>query len=750
MKHQFARVYFICMLVLCCILSFNANAQNKQGYTSLSDALRSGSNLSGNPGPQSVNWTNGGNKYSYTNNDEIHSMDPQTLKDELIFKNKGLTFPASDKPFSYESFQWSHDSKHLVFKTNLRRIYRNSGISDYYTYDLESKQLKQAAKDARTAELSPDGSKVGIERSGNMYVYNFATGKEKQLTSDSTSENGIFNGHFDWVYEEEFGQTQAWNWSPDNKYLAFWQFDERQVPDFQMTNFEGQHPDNVHISIPQVGDPNPSVKIGVVDVESGKKVWLTPDETGDFYIPRIYWTSNPDVLAVMTLNRAQNHMKLYFFNVKTGEHHVVLEENNTTWIAIFDFYTNVNDMVYFPEKSKEFFWVSDRSGYYHIYRYNYDGKLINQVTKGNWDMIKVSGIDSEAKKIYYLSAEDSGLEQQFYSIKFDGSGKTKLSAVPGYHDINMSLNTKYYLDSYSNISTPLHIALCDNSGKTLKMLEDNHPVVDYIKTHAYSAPELFKFKTTDGVSLDGYIIKPINFDPGKKYPVVMTVYGGPESHDVFNSFSTDVWQQWLAQNGYIVANVNNRGIANYGSAFMKIVYKQLGKWESNDFVETANYLAKMPFVDASKMAIMGTSYGGYSTTYTLLTHPGVFKVGIANSPVTDWRLYDDVYTERYMAPLKDNEDGYRNSSDMTFAGNLKDHLLLIHSMSDDNVHPANTMQLLTALTNSGKDVDLRLYPPGAHGAAYNWESYILISEASFQYLERYLKGNNDLPNLNAK
>lgn len=230
----------------------------------------------------------------------------------------------------------------------------------------------------------------------------------------------------------------------------------------------------------------------------------------------------------------------------------------------------------------------------------------------------------------------------------------------------------------------------------------------------------------------------------------MTVYGGPESHDVFNNFSTDAWQQWLAQSGYIVADVNNRGIANYGSAFMKIVYKQLGKWESNDFVETANYLAKLPFVDASKMAIMGTSYGGYSTTYTLLTHPGVFKVGIANSPVTDWRLYDDIYTERYMAPLKDNEDGYKNSSDITHAAGLKDHLLLIHSMSDDNVHPSNTMQLLTALTNAGKDAELRIYPPGAHGAAYNFQSYILLYDVSFQFLERYLKGNNDLPNLNSK
>ena len=394
--------------------------------------------------------------------------------------------------------------------------------------------------------------------------------------------------------------------------------------------------------------------------------------------------------------------------------------------------------------------MSDRSGYYHIYRYAYDGKLINQVTKGEWDVIKVTGINPETKSIYYLSAEASPLEQQLYSIKFDGKEEEKLSQVAGFHDINMSPNTKYYLDTYSNVSTPTHVTLNDDKGKTLKVLEENQVVSNFVKNHAYAPQELFKFKTTDGQMLDGFMLKPVNFDPSKKYPVVMDVYGGPESHDVFNSFNASPWQQWLAQNGYIVVNINNRGIANYGSKFLKVVYKQLGKWESNDFAEAAGYLRSLPYVDGSKMAIMGTSYGGYSTTYTLLSHPGVFKVGIANSPVTDWRLYDDIYTERYMGLLNENADGYNNSADMTHAATMKDHLLLIHSMSDDNVHPANTMQLLTALTNAGKDVDLRIYPRGAHGAAYDFQSYILISNVSFQYLERYLKGNNNLPNLNAK
>jgi dipeptidyl-peptidase 4 len=712
----------------------------QQPFSSLGEALQTSYlTLRGKQGPQNVNWIQGGSQYSFIADSEIHTFDPKTLGEHTVFTNAGMSFPGTGTAFAYESFQWSHDSKHLVFQSNFRHIYRNSGISDYYIYDVDGKQLRQAAKDARSAELSPDGGSVGIERSGNLFVYDFAGGSERRLTNDSASETGIFNGHYDWVYEEEFGQGQAWNWSKDSRYIAFWQFDERPVPLFHMTNYEGTHPEELTIPIPQPGDANPKVRIGVVDVKSGKKVWLTPDETGDFYIPRIYWTSDPDELAVMTLNRQQNHMKLYFVNVRTGEHRVALEEQNSTWVAVFNFYTGVNDMVYFPEKSRDFFWVSDRSGYYHVYHYGYDGKLINAVTKGDWDLIKVTGIDPDTKTIFYLSAEASPLQQQLYSIRYDGSGKRKLTQTEGYHEINMSTNTAYYLDSYSDVRTPLHVGICDAQGRLVKMLEENKEVSAFTAKHEYAPQTLFRFRTSDGADIDGYMVKPVHFDSTKRYPVVLTIYGGPESHDVFDRFGSDGWQQWLAQNGYICVDINNRGVANYGSKFTKAVYGQLGKWESHDFEEAAKYLGGLPYVDGGRLAIMGESYGGYSTTYTLLTHPDVFKVGIANSPVTDWRLYDDIYTERYMGLLPDNAAGYKNSADETHVAGLKAHLLVIHSMSDDNVHPAQTMQLLTALTDAGKDVDLRIYPPGAHGAAYNWQSYLLLETASFEFLERWLK-----------
>ncbi len=732
------------------IFTLFINAQQKQSYGNLTEALLSTGILEGKGSPKSLNWINKGDRYSYIKSsnkgDEIRIYNPKDNADTLVFNGKGINFPGTKVPFTYSSFQWAHDSRHILFQSNPRKIYRRSKISDYYYYSLSTKSLKLAVKDARIAQLSPDGSMIGIERNGNMFVYRFNTNKETQLTFD-TSAN-IFNGHYDWVYEEEFGQPQAWNWSPDNKFIAYWHFNENGVPVFQMTNFEGTHPEYEKIRIPQPGDPNPKVKIGVIDIKTGKNIWLDTGEKGDFYIPRIYWTSEQNVLAVITLNRPQNDMKLFFFNVKTGKRKLVMEEKDNTWVAIYNFYIDVNDMIYFPKNIKEFFWISDRSGYYQIYRYNYDGKLINRVTNGNWDVIKVTGINPITQTIYYTSAEASPLEQQLYSIKFDGTNQKRLTEVPGYHKINMSPNCKYYLDEYSNIKLPKQVELWNTDGKMLKKLHANEQVTDYIKSHEYSYKQLFSFITSDGVKLDCSMIKPTDFDSTKKYPVILSIYGGPESEDVHDSFESYGWNEYLAQQGYIIVDVNNRGSANYGRSFMKIVYLHLGKWESHDFVETANYLKKLPYVDSTEMAIMGTSYGGYSTTFTMLTHPGVFRIGIANSPVTDWRLYDDIYTERYMGLLDDNLQGYIKSSDMTYADSLKGHLLLVHSMSDDNVHVRNTMQLLTALTNAGKDVDLRIYPLGAHGAEYDFTSDLLMHKVYFQYLQRYLKGKCNQPNIN--
>ena len=718
------------------------SAQEKTRFASLQDAMRAGGALGGGFGPRNVNWIDGGRRYSYIaqsdSGESIRLTDPATGLDSLLFRAEGLTFPGTTAAFEYESFQWAHDSRHLVFQTHFQPLYRRSGTSDYYVYALADRSLTLGARGARTAELSPDGAMMGYERDGDLFVYNLAAAKETRLTEDATPTR--YNGHFDWVYEEEFGLAQAWNWSPDGRTIAYWQIDESPEPVLQFSDFAGAHPDWTRIRIPQPGDSNPTARIGAVDVRSGQRVWLDPGESGEYYVPRIYWTSRPDTLAVLTLNRTQNKLKLYFFDVRSGGKRLVFADSSDTWLDVYDFYAGVQDLMRFPTGRQEFLWVSDRDGWQHIYRYDYSGRLINQVTRGRWSVARIEGVDVPHGTIYYTSTAASPLERQLYAVKFDGTGTRRLTTTTGTHAIDMSPDTRYYIDRWSAVSQPRQVELWATGTRMLKRLEDNAKVTQWLATHAYSAPELVRFTTSDAAQIDASVIKPWPFDSTRRYPMVLAIYGGPGSQQVYNSFSSSGWSQWLAQQGYIVVGVNNRGTNNYGRDFMKTTYKRLGYWEAHDFAETARYLATRSYADAAHVAIIGTSYGGYSTVYTMEMYPDLFTVGIANSPVTDWRLYDTIYTERYMGLLSDNTAGYDSSSAIRHAGQIKGHLFLIHSMMDDNVHPQNTMQLLTALTEARIDAELRIYPPGHHGAAYNAQSAFLIQQAMTDFLARHLKG----------
>ncbi|HET8657188.1 MAG TPA: S9 family peptidase [Longimicrobiaceae bacterium] len=742
--------------VLVLMLTAPAAAQQapKKRLATVQDALAASGILAGRSGPASVNWVEGGKRFSYstynpaTGREEVHLFDPATLRDERLFDNRVLTLPGSAQPIEYRSFQWAADSRHIVFQANFRPIYRNSGLADYYVYDTRDHSIRLAARDARTAELSPDGGMLGLERGGNLYVRDLAADSLRALTTEGN--DSVFNGVHDWVYEEEFGETQAWKWSPDSRYIGFWQTDERGVPVARLTDYLGQHPDWVRINYPQVGDHNPQVKIGVVDVHTGERRWLDTGLSGDFYIPRIYWTSEPDTLAVVTLNRAQNHLRLFFFDVRTGARRQVMEETSPTWIDVSDFYADVNDFFTFPAGLKEFFWISDRDGHQQVYRYDYGGALLDQVTKGPWTVTRVEGIDPATKTLYYTSTEASPLQRQLYAIGFDGSGKRRLTQTEGTHEVDLSPGGSFYIDSWSSVREPRTVELWSTAGKKLKTLEANDQTRDWLRTHAYSPAETFHFTTSDGVQLDGFMIRPPDFDASRRYPVLLSVYGGPGSQQVYDEFNHDGWYQYLAQHGYLVVGLNNRGSANYGSAFEKIVYRQLGRWESHDFAELVRYLQRQPYVDGKHVAIQGTSYGGYSTIYTMLQYPDLFALGIANSAVVDWRLYDSIYTERYMGLLPDNLQGYRTSSALPYADRLAGHLLMVHSTMDDNVHPQNTMQMLTAFSAIGKDVEVRLYPPGGHGAAFNGPSRLVMMEVYTNELCRYLKPGCEPAALNAR
>lgn len=732
------KIYASLLFIVSLGLGFNGVAQERD-YANLQEALDVKSVLSGGDGPQSVNWIDGGDRFSYIENrngtPEIRSYDPKKQADGFVFKAKGVNFPGQDKAFEYTSFQWSQDSKYILFQTNFRPVWRRSGISDFYFYSVADKSLKMVAKDAQTAEISPDGSKVGYERGGNLFVFDFKTQKETQLTFDA--KDYFYNGRFGWAYEEEFGLAQAWIWSPDSKYIAFWQSDERKVPIFQMTDYSGQHVEYVNVPYPKVGDPNPEVRIGVIDVSNGSNQWMDVKLDGG-YIPRLYWTSQPGQLAIVHLNRKQNHLKLYFNNVKTGEGRLIMEEKSDTWIDVFDFFAGIMHLFFFPEDKEEFLWISDRDGWSHIYRYDYNGNVVNQVTQGEWEVTRVEAVDAKSNTIYYTSTEASPLERHLYAIDFDGINKKKLTKEQGRHTLNVAPNGKYFIDTYSNTHTPRQVELWTTAGKMLKKFENNDEVKKFTSAHFYAPKELISFTTSDGQELDGYIIKPKNFDPNKKYPLVLNIYGGPGAQSVYNEYATDGWEQYLAQKGYVIASVNNRGSGGYGSKFEKVVYRNLGEWESKDFVETAKYLASQPWIDGERMAIRGHSYGGYMSSYTMLNHPEVFKVAIVGAPVTDWRLYDSIYAERYMDLLEDNEEGYKNSASTAAAGNLKGKMFIAHSAMDENVHMQNTMQLVKALIDNGQDADLRIYPPGAHGVAYDEVSKLLLYSQYVDYLNEHL------------
>lgn len=736
MNHISIKQLALTLLAFYCFSELSAQTR----YTSLEEALLSAGKLSGGSGPRNVNWIDGGKRFSYipAAPGAIQSFDPASGSDVNVFSAAGLTFPGTQDAFRYTGFQWSDDARFLVFQTNFRPVWRNSGDADYYLYDVAAKQLRLLAKDARTCQLSPDGQKVAYERAGNLFVFNLNSSKESQLTRDGAE--GLYNGRFGWAYEEEFGLVQAWAWSPDSRSIAYWQSDERQVPIYQMSSFEGMHPEWEKIPYPRVGDPSTTVKIGVVDISKKKTRWMNVP-LGDGYIPRIYWTSTPGQLALVHLNRAQNHLTLYMCDAANGAARPILEEKSTNgWVDIFDFFAGILHYFFFPEGSEEFFYISGESDHQHISRYDYNGKRINTITSGNWDVVTVEHIDSQKGLVYYTSTEVSPLDRHLYAIRFDGSGKKKLTEAPGRHSINFSPGGAYYIDSYSNVETPRQVALMSVEGKTVKVFEDNERVKSFVKEHAYAPRELFSFTTTDGQRLDGYMVKPLDFDAGKKYPLLVSIYGGPGSQGVYNSFGSSAWEQYLAQEGYVVVNVNNRGCGGYGQKFMEVVYKQLGKYESRDFVETARYLsANYSWIDGSRMAIQGHSYGGFSSSYTMLTHPGVFKAAIVAAPVTDHRLYDNIYTERYMGLIEDNAEGYVQSASVTHAGKLDGAMLIAHSTMDDNVHISHTYHLVKALTDARKDADLRIYPPGNHSVAYNRESYILLHQTYLNFLNRHLK-----------
>lgn len=608
-----------------------------------------------------------------------------------------------------DGYDISSTGHHIMVWRDTESIYRRSSKAYVYDYDVRRNYLKSMSdskKKQMIPTFSPDGRMCAYVVDNNIWIRKFDFDTEVQVTKDGEA-NKILNGITDWVYEEEFGVTNLMAWSPDSEYLAFVRFDETEVPEFSMQMYgSGLYPDYYNYKYPKAGQKNSKVTLHSYSVISKDTKTLTPPGSEELYIPRILFTNNADQLAVMTLNRQQNVFNLYYANPKSGIFRLVLRDENkayvdSEWLNSIRFYNT------------GFTYVSEQDGYSHIYLYSPTGEKLRQATTGNWDVTALLGYDEATKTFYYESAEESPIRRAIYKVDAK-SVKTKLSAQEGTNSAVFSDNFAYYVNSYSNANTPVKITVNETkSNKPLRVLLDNARLADKLSGYSYGKKEFFKVHTASDFELNAWIVKPANFDASKKYPVLMVQYSGPNSQQVLDKYGFD-WEHYLASKGILVVCVDGRGTGARGEAFRKSTYLRMGELESRDQVEAAKALGKLPYIDGSRIAIWGWSFGGYNTLMALSTGNGTFKAGIAVAPPTDWKYYDSVYTERFMRTPQENFEGYAATSPIRLAKNLQGKLLLVHGTADDNVHFQQTMDYAEALVQAGKQFDMQIYKDRNH------------------------------------
>ncbi|MDZ7344653.1 MAG: S9 family peptidase [candidate division KSB1 bacterium] len=659
---------------------------------------------------QGIEWVPGESAFTYLKTNpadhtvDIYKHDIASGKETLVLAGKSLTLKPGGEPIQIDHFYWSSDRKHLLIASQVRRIWRHSTEGQYFIYELPTKKLRPLSGMAgpqRNAKFSPEGSKVGFVRHNNLFVVDLATGVETQLTTDGSED--IINGQFDWVYEEEFSIADGWRWSPDSKKIAFWRIDQTRVRAFPLEDMMPLYPTIFWLKYPKAGEPNALVQIGVLALDTGKTNWMDLGEETDIYIPRIQWTPDPRLLSIQRLNRLQNKLDLMFADVNSGATRVVVSEQDPCWV-------DVQEDLTFLAKKEQFIWTSERSGYRHAYLYDYNGRLLYSLTSGEWEISAVSGLDEGAGWLYFSGKKDSPIEEHVYRVSLDGKNLERLSQRRGWHSSNFSPDFKYVIGTFSDVQTPPQISLRKNDGGLIRWLEKNEslPLSQYRLVY----PQFLTVKTSDdGTLLNAWMMKPANFDSTKKYPVIVFCYSGPGAQHVVNRWEGRryLWHQLMTEKGYLIFCIDSRGTGGRGKKFKNLVYGDLGKWSTHDQVEGAKYLASLPYVDPSRIGIWGHSGGGYLTAMTMTKGAGYFKAGIARAPVTDFRLYDTIWTERYMGLPKENEAGYRSSSVMTYADKLQGKLLLVHGMADDNVHMQNTVQLQDALQAANKQFEVMYY-----------------------------------------
>ncbi|WP_428327494.1 DPP IV N-terminal domain-containing protein [Mucilaginibacter sp.] len=670
-----------------------------------------------------THWATDGYQYYRSGGAEIDELDTRDASKKTVLVTKEMLTPAGKQPLSVANFFISDDGTKILIFTNTKRVWRYNTKGDYWVYDLTAKTLKQIGKDRPAsslmfAKLSPDGTKAAYVSEHNVFTEDLATGTVKQLTNDGSTT--LINGTFDWAYEEEFDCRDGFRWSPDSHSIAYWQINAANTKKYLMLNTtDSIYPYVVPVEYPVAGEDPSACKIAVVDVSTGKITWINvPGDTKQHYIPRMEWAANSNEIILEQLNRAQNESKIFVGNVSNGTARVIHEEQDKAWIDGKSRWNGGDPTGWeWINKGKDFIWVSEKDGWRHIYKIDRDGKE-TLITKGNYDVITLDLIDEASGYLYFMASPDNATQKYLYRIKISGGKAERVTPAdePGTHGYEISPNGKIALHNFSNIYTPYQsevISLPDHkhlSGTEIKVKED-----------AKNKPEFFKVKTVDGVEMDGWMVKPTNFDPAKKYPVVFYVYSEPAGATVTDSYGTGMNGEYvgnMANDGYIYISLDNRGTpAPKGSEWRKSIYKKIGIVNIEDQAMGAKEIMKWSFVDSTRVAVWGWSGGGSCTLNLMFQHPEIYKTGIAVAAV-GWQLtYDNIYQERYMGvPIDDASRAvFIKGSPITYAKNLKGNLLYVHGTGDDNVHYKNAEMLINELVKYNRQFQLMSYPNRSHG-----------------------------------
>lgn len=624
-----------------------------------------------------------------------------------------LMIPNDITKINMENYAFSDDETKIMISNSYESIYRHSTKELNYIFDRKTRTLQNLSDYGKQlfASFSPDGSQVAFVRDNNIYVRNVATREETKVTDDGEWEK-ILNGWCDWVYEEEFSFAQAFAWSPDGKHIAYYKFDESGVKRFNMAMYGDLYPKDYQYKYPKAGEKNSEVSIHIYNVENGitNKVDVGPEK--DQYIPRIKWTADASKLCVLRMNRHQDKLEYLLADANTGKTKVLLTETSKTYI-------DINDDLTFLKDKKSFLITTEKDGFNHFYLYDMNGKLIRKITNGNWEVTAFYGMDAAEKTIYFQAAAVNPMQREIYKVNIDGKGFKKLSKEVGTNTAFFSKDCSYYINYYSTANTPNYITLMDKNGTQIRVLEENKKLKEKLAEYDLTKKEFLSITTSEGIQLNAWMMKPSNFDASKKYPVYMFLYGGPGSQQVLDSWggANYLWYQMLCQKGYIVVCVDNRGTGARGAEFKKMTHLQLGRYETIDQIEAAKWLGKQSYVDASRIGIQGWSYGGYMSSLCITKGADVFKMAIAVAPVTNWKYYDTIYTERYLHTPQENKSGYEDNSPINFVNLMKGKYLIIHGTADDNVHFQNSVDMIDAMVKANKKFESAYYPNKNHGIA---------------------------------